>query len=109
MKKSELFRIVEEVTMKEMARIPMLFQLATTDPAEIQSMIPDDLKKSGRVKEIIDFYLQNGNTPASVPDIVKHYGLAAQQIINTQFQRLRGAGLLVNKGLAYLPNFQYLS
>jgi hypothetical protein len=64
-------------------------------------MIPADLKKSSKTKEIIDFYLDNNNKPASAPDIVKHYGYAAQQLINTQFQRLRAAGVLVDKGLSF--------
>lgn len=101
MKKSQLFEIIKSVTIKEMARIPMLFNLSTTDQTELDNMLPDDLKKSSKVKEIISFYLENGNKPASVPEIVKHYGYAAQQVINTQFQRLREAGVLTNNGLAF--------
>lgn len=101
MRKSTLFEIIKSVTINEMARIPVLFQLSTTDHSELESMIPDDLKKSSKTKEIIDFYLENGNKPSSAPDIVKHYGYAAQQLINTQFQRLRAAGVLIDKGLSF--------
>ncbi len=91
--------IVEQL--KEMARIPILYQLSTTDEAEIESKMPANLKSSSTAKNIIDFYLGNGNKPSATPEIVKFYGYPAQQAVNTQMQLLRAAGILVGGGLAF--------
>ena len=84
-----------------MARIPTLYQLTTTDNNELDQLIPADLKRSGIVKNIIDYFIQNNNTPSSTVNVAKAFGYAAQQPVNTQFQRLKAAGVLQDKGLAF--------
>lgn len=99
MNKSKIIKLIENVVVQEMARIATLLQLSTTDDNEIDAKMPADLQKSGIVKQIINYFKNNGNTPTAVIDMAKSFGYAAQQPINTQIQRLRSAGILVDKGL----------
>lgn len=104
MNKQHLLDLIKEVAIKtvnEMARIPSLVHLATTDKEELENMIPPDLMRSSVVKNIIDYYLANGNQPAKISDIVKAYGYPAQQAVNTQFQKLKNLQVIVDKGYAF--------
>ncbi len=101
MDKNKILKLITEIAMQEMARIPTLYQLTTTDANELEKLIPADLKRSGIVKNIIDFFTGNGNTPSSTVSVAKAFGYAAQQPVNTQFQRLKAAGVLQDKGLAF--------
>lgn len=101
MNKRRLVEMISNIALKELARIPSLFKLASTDPSEIERMIPDDLKKSSTAKNIISYYQDHNNEPSSVMAIASHYGHSAQQPINTQFQKLKNAGVLVSTGLAF--------
>lgn len=101
MNKNKILGLIKEIAIQEMARIPTLFQLKTTDKSELDELIPAELKKSGIVNNIIDFYLNNNNTPTSTVAVAKSMGYAAQQPVNTQFQRLISAGVLMGSGLAF--------
>lgn len=100
MNKKSIHELIKEIAMQEMARIPMLFQLSSEDPAEIEAKIPDDLKNSSAVKNIIKYYTDNQNSPASTVTVAKYWGYPSQQGVNTQFQRLRNAGVLKDAGFA---------
>lgn len=101
MNKNKITQLIKEIAIKEMARIPLLYQLSTTNQDEINKLLPADLKNSGIAKNIIKYFIDNNNTPSSTISIAKAFGYKAQQPVNTQFQKLKQAGVLVDKGLAF--------
>lgn len=101
MNKNKIIKLITEIAMQEMARIPTLYQLVTIDDAELDNLIPLDLKNSGIVKNIIKYFKANNNKPASTVGVAQAFGYKAQQPVNTQFQRLKNAGVLKNLGLAF--------
>lgn len=101
MSKSKIIKLIEDITIREMARIPSLVQLSTTDKNEILNKLTPELKASGITNQIIDYLINNNNTPTTVIAMAKSFGYAAQQPINTQVQKLKALGILQDKGLAF--------
>lgn len=100
MNKGKILNLIKEITLKEMARIPLLFQLSSMDQSEIDAKIPEDLKRSSVVQNILKYFQDNQNAPASTATVAKYWGYPSQQAVNTQFQRLRAAGVLSDQGFA---------
>ncbi len=100
MKKQSILKLIKEVAVQEMARIATLYQLTSTNPSEIDAKLPPELKKSGMVKNIIDDFIENNNTPESTIGLAKKFGYSSQQAVNGFIQRLKLAGILQDKGLA---------
>ena len=103
MNKQRFIKLITETiiqNLNEMPRIATLVKLSTTDPAQLDQMIPAEYRRNSGVKNIIDFFLGNNNTPASIVSVAKHYGYPAQQSLNTQFQNLIKMGVIEKGDLA---------
>lgn len=90
-----------------MARIASLFNLSPeayedlAKGAEIESKLPEALKKSKMAKAIVNFYVENGNKASKREEIVAANGWPQAASMASTFKEMQRSGLVVNTGLSH--------